>query len=135
MQGDWLRRTGFSSQPVKTPWPYRRTWKFILHWLRANRHSWISHCKPGGRRRWKRDGFGNLSGSAGDCELHLLGDAGFDPVYGARPLKRAIQSQLENPLAQEILAGRFGPGSTVKVDAEGDQLVFAAGAEASASVA
>ncbi|HAJ93244.1 MAG TPA: type VI secretion system ATPase TssH, partial [Gammaproteobacteria bacterium] len=70
-----------------------------------------------------------------DAALDLIGEAGFDPVYGARPLKRAIQSQLENPLAQEILAGRYGPGSTVKVDAEGDDLVFAAGAEASASVA
>jgi ATP-dependent Clp protease ATP-binding subunit ClpB len=70
-----------------------------------------------------------------DGALDLIGKAGFDPVYGARPLKRAIQSQLENPLAQEILAGRFGPGSTVKVDAEGEQLVFTAGAEASASVA
>ena len=67
--------------------------------------------------------------------LDLLGEAGFDPVYGARPLKRAIQSQLENPLAQEILGGRFGPGSTVKVDAAGEQLVFATGAEPSASAA
>jgi len=70
-----------------------------------------------------------------EAALDSLGEAGFDPVYGARPLKRAIQSQLENPLAQEILAGRFGPGSTVKVDVEGEELVFAAGAEASASVA
>ncbi len=46
-----------------------------------------------------------------DAALDLIGEAGFDPVYGARPLKRAIQSQLENPLAQEILAGRFAPGS------------------------
>jgi ATP-dependent Clp protease ATP-binding subunit ClpB len=67
--------------------------------------------------------------------LDLLGEAGFDPVYGARPLKRAIQSQLENPLAQEILAGRFGPGSTVKVDASEGQLVFTAGADTSASAA
>jgi ATP-dependent Clp protease ATP-binding subunit ClpB len=70
-----------------------------------------------------------------DAALDMLGEAGFDPVYGARPLKRAIQSQLENPLAQEILAGRFGPGSTVQVDAEGEQLVFAAGVEASVSAA
>ncbi len=49
--------------------------------------------------------------------LDRLGEAGFDPVYGARPLKRAIQHQLENPLAQEILAGRFGPGDTIRVDA------------------
>jgi ATP-dependent Clp protease ATP-binding subunit ClpB len=70
-----------------------------------------------------------------DAALDMIGEAGFDPVYGARPLKRAIQSQLENPLAQEILAGRFGPGSTVKVDAEGEQLVFAAGQGASVSAA
>jgi ATP-dependent Clp protease ATP-binding subunit ClpB len=56
--------------------------------------------------------------------LDLLGEAGFDPVYGARPLKRAIRSQLENPLAQEILAGRFGPGDIVRVDAVDGRLVF-----------
>ena len=59
--------------------------------------------------------------------LELLGDVGFDPVYGARPLKRAIQQQLENPLAQEILSGSFGNGDTVRVDAEGGRLVFAKG--------
>jgi ATP-dependent Clp protease ATP-binding subunit ClpB len=62
-----------------------------------------------------------------DAALDLIGAAGFDPVYGARPLKRAIQSQLENPLAQEILAGRFGPGDTVQVDEQDGQLVFATG--------
>ena len=49
--------------------------------------------------------------------LDKLGRAGYDAVYGARPLKRAIQQQLENPLAQKILAGEFGPGDTIKVDA------------------
>jgi ATP-dependent Clp protease ATP-binding subunit ClpB len=44
-----------------------------------------------------------------------LAQAGFDPVYGARPLKRAIQQQLENPLAQRILRGDFGPGDTIRV--------------------
>ncbi|MBS0457487.1 MAG: ATP-dependent chaperone ClpB, partial [Proteobacteria bacterium] len=48
-----------------------------------------------------------------DKALELLGNVGFDPVYGARPLKRAIQQQLENPLAQRILAGEFGAGDTV----------------------
>lgn len=51
-----------------------------------------------------------------DAALDKLGEAGFDPVYGARPLKRAIQQQLENPLAQEILGGRYAPGSTIRVD-------------------
>ena len=54
-----------------------------------------------------------------DKAFELLGNVGFDPVYGARPLKRAIQQELENPLAQKILAGEFGQGDTVKVDADG----------------
>jgi len=56
--------------------------------------------------------------------LDLLGEAGFDPVYGARPLKRAIQQQLENPLAQRILAGEFVPGDTIKVAAKDGTLVM-----------
>ena len=59
-----------------------------------------------------------------DKAFDLLGNVGFDPVYGARPLKRAIQQQLENPLAKEILEGRFAPGDTVRVDAEGGRLAF-----------
>ncbi|HET7203257.1 MAG TPA: ATP-dependent chaperone ClpB [Steroidobacteraceae bacterium] len=53
-----------------------------------------------------------------------LGEAGFDPVYGARPLKRAIQHQLENPLAQRILRGDFGPGDTIRVTAKDGALEF-----------
>ena len=60
-----------------------------------------------------------------DSALALLGNVGFDPVYGARPLKRAIQQQLENPLAQKILAGEFGNGDTIRVHAEGGSLAFA----------
>ena len=59
-----------------------------------------------------------------DAALTLLGNVGFDPIYGARPLKRAIQQQLENPLAREILAGTFVPGDTIVVDAEGSALRF-----------
>jgi len=58
--------------------------------------------------------------------VELLARAGFDPVFGARPLKRAIQHRIENPLAQQILAGRFAPGSTVRVDARGEELEFSA---------
>mgnify|MGYP003572524538 FL=1 len=72
--------------------------------------------------------------SVSEVALDRLGEAGFDPVYGARPLKRAIQHQLENPLAREILAGRFHSGQVVEVDAEGGELVFREGtAEASAA--
>ena len=60
----------------------------------------------------------------GESALMLLGNVGFDPVYGARPLKRAIQQQLENPLAHRILSGEFGSGDTIRVEAEGGQLVF-----------
>ncbi|MGI9317405.1 MAG: ATP-dependent chaperone ClpB [bacterium] len=56
--------------------------------------------------------------------LALLAEAGFDPVYGARPLKRAIQNQIENPLAQEILSGRYGAGDTVTVSIENGGIVF-----------
>ncbi len=59
-----------------------------------------------------------------DAALDKLGEAGFDPVYGARPLKRAIQTQLENPLAREILAGRFGEGELIKVEVHDGALSF-----------
>lgn len=66
-----------------------------------------------------------------DIRIHLsdeardkLADAGFDPVYGARPLKRAIQQQVENPLAQEILQGKFKPGDLIEVGVSDDQLEF-----------
>ena len=53
---------------------------------------------------------------------------GFDPFYGARPLKRAIQAQLENPVAQKILAGEFASGDTIEVEAGGaGQLQFRKG--------
>jgi len=59
-----------------------------------------------------------------EAALDRLGEAGFDPVYGARPLKRALQQELENPLAQRILAGEFAPGDTIRVEVRGDALVM-----------
>jgi ATP-dependent Clp protease ATP-binding subunit ClpB len=59
-----------------------------------------------------------------DTAFDLLIDAGFDPIYGARPLKRAIQQQVENSLAQKILSGEFQPGDNILIKAEGGQLVF-----------
>jgi ATP-dependent Clp protease ATP-binding subunit ClpB len=59
-----------------------------------------------------------------DAALDQLAEAGFDPVYGARPLKRALQQRLENTLAQEILTGAFGPGDTITVDAGEPNLRF-----------
>jgi len=66
-----------------------------------------------------------------DMRIHLsdaardrLAEAGFDPVYGARPLRRAIQQQVENPLAQEILQGKFKPGDVIEVGVAEDRLDF-----------
>jgi ATP-dependent Clp protease ATP-binding subunit ClpB len=59
-----------------------------------------------------------------DAALDLLCEEGFDPVYGARPLKRAIQQSIENPLSKQLLSGKFLPEATIKVDAKGGNIVF-----------
>ena len=59
-----------------------------------------------------------------DAALDKLGEAGFDPVYGARPLKRAIQQAIENPLAEQLLSGDFSAGDTVEIDVQDDELRF-----------
>ncbi len=59
-----------------------------------------------------------------DAALAELAKAGFDPVYGARPLKRAIQQEIENPLAKEILSGHFAPKDVIRVDVEDGRFVF-----------
>ncbi len=59
-----------------------------------------------------------------DAALRKLAEAGYDPVYGARPLKRAIQQELENPLSKAILQGRFGPKDTIEIDVAGSELCF-----------
>lgn len=61
-----------------------------------------------------------------DGVLDKIIEAGFDPVYGARPLKRAIQRMLENPLAREILAGEFAPGAVIQAELDGDRVRFTA---------
>ena len=67
----------------------------------------------------------NMDLSLDDAARDLLGEAGFDPVYGARPLKRAIQQQIENPLAQKILQGEFLPGDRIRVTVHDGALSFA----------
>jgi len=66
----------------------------------------------------------DMSLTVDDTAFDLLIDAGFDPVYGARPLKRAIQQQIENTLAQKILSGDFVAGDTILVKGENGHLVF-----------
>jgi ATP-dependent Clp protease ATP-binding subunit ClpB len=64
-----------------------------------------------------------------EAAKEALADAGWDPTYGARPLKRAIQRLLENPLARRLLEGEFGEGDTIRVDAQNGELVFARAVE------
>jgi len=66
----------------------------------------------------------DISIQLSDAARDKLADAGFDPVYGARPLKRAIQQQVENPLAQQILQGNYEAGDTIEVEVDGDSLDF-----------
>ena len=66
----------------------------------------------------------NITLQVAPAAMEWLGRIGFDPVYGARPLKRAIQNHLETPLAKAILAGTFGPGQHVKAELKDDKLVF-----------
>jgi ATP-dependent Clp protease ATP-binding subunit ClpB len=65
--------------------------------------------------------------SVSEAALKQVAEAGFDPVYGARPLKRAIQQEIENPLAKEILAGKFGAGDTIKVGIHAGKIAFSKG--------
>jgi ATP-dependent Clp protease ATP-binding subunit ClpB len=62
-----------------------------------------------------------------NAALQKIAEAGFDPVYGARPLKRAIQQQIENPLSKAILQGKFGPKDIVSIDVQGSVLAFEKG--------
>ncbi len=72
----------------------------------------------------KRLGENDLSIEFSDAALDMIGADGFDPVYGARPLKRAIQSEIENPLAQKILGGEFASGDKIMADVEDGRIVF-----------
>ena len=59
--------------------------------------------------------------SFSDAAMDSLGELGFDPVYGARPLKREIQQAIENPIAMSILSGEFEPGDMIAVDVDNSQ--------------
>ena len=56
--------------------------------------------------------------------MSWIGDAGYDPLYGARPLKRVIQRELQNPIAMELLAGSYEEGDIIRVTVVGEQLTF-----------
>ncbi|MBI3773617.1 MAG: ATP-dependent chaperone ClpB [Gammaproteobacteria bacterium] len=97
----------------------------VFHPLQKDQIRRIANIQMSYLRRRLQDRDMDLQVS--EAALDKLGEAGFDPVYGARPLKRAIQQMLENPLAQEILAGKFHPGDIVMVALEGERLMFGRG--------
>jgi ATP-dependent Clp protease ATP-binding subunit ClpB len=66
----------------------------------------------------------NIKLDLSDAAMSLIAEKGYDPVYGARPLKRVIQQMIENPLSMEILKGKVADGARLSVDVEGDRLIF-----------
>jgi len=79
-----------------------------------------------------RMGERNLTLTLTDPARELIAEKGFDPAYGARPLRRTIQKLIEDPLSEEIIRGRFEDGGEVRVSRKGDELVFASSTEESA---
>ncbi|MDR3418446.1 MAG: ATP-dependent chaperone ClpB [Nevskia sp.] len=94
----------------------------VFHPLGAGQIRAITEIQTAGLR--KRLAERSIAMEFSEAALARLAEAGYDPVYGARPLKRAIQTLVENPLARDILDGKFAAGDTVKVDAKGGGLVF-----------
>ena len=94
----------------------------VFHPLRQDQIRGIASIQLAGLRG--RLAERELSLDLGEDVLDHLTQAGFDPIYGARPLKRAIQQLIENPLAQSILSGEFAPGATIKGSLRNEQIVF-----------
>ena len=94
----------------------------VFHPLNAEQIKGIADIQLAGLN--KRLAENDLKMNISDAALNKLAEVGFDPVYGARPLKRAIQRNIENPLAEAILSGRFAPGDVINVDVEGENIKF-----------
>ena len=94
----------------------------VFHSLRKDQVSGIANIQLDRLR--KRLAEHELSLTMTNTAMDKLVDVGFEPIYGARPLKRAIQQWIENPLAQRLLAGDFAPGAEIAVDVEGDHFTF-----------
>ena len=94
----------------------------VFHPLGREHMAAIAEIQLGALRARLKDQELGLELSEG--ALEKLTEQGYDPVYGARPLKRAIQRSIENPLAAELLGGRFQPGDTIRIEADGDAFKF-----------
>lgn len=94
----------------------------VFHPLGRDQIAGIANIQLGLLKRRLSDR--ELSLEVSDAVMDLLAEAGFDPVYGARPLKRAIQTHLENPLAQQVLQGKYMPGDVIRADVSDGEVVF-----------
>jgi ATP-dependent Clp protease ATP-binding subunit ClpB len=94
----------------------------VFHSLRKEQVAGIANIQLARLR--KRLAEFELSMTLSDAAMTQLVDVGFEPIYGARPLKRAIQQWIENPLAQRLLAGDFPPGSAIAVDVHDGKFTF-----------
>ena len=94
----------------------------VFHSLRKEQVSGIAEIQLDRLR--KRLAERELSIKLTSTALDKLVEVGFEPIYGARPLKRAIQQWIENPLAQRLLAGEYEPGREIVVDVEAGEFVF-----------
>lgn len=94
----------------------------VFHSLKKNQVAGIAKIQL--QRLQSRLAERDLSLTLTSTAMDKLVDVGFEPIYGARPLKRAIQQWIENPLAQEILSGRYAPGTEIAVDVEQGEFVF-----------
>ncbi len=94
----------------------------VFHPLNADQIKGIADIQLSGLN--KRLAENDLKLDISETALSKLAEVGFDPVYGARPLKRAIQRSIENPLAEAILSGRFSGGDTIHVELDGEEITF-----------
>jgi ATP-dependent Clp protease ATP-binding subunit ClpB len=94
----------------------------VFHGLEAKHIESIARIQL--KRLGERMALQDMQLEVSDAALSQLARTGFDPVFGARPLKRAIQQHIENPLSRLILEGRFGPNDVVPVDWKNDKFVF-----------
>ncbi|WP_235263759.1 hypothetical protein [Nitrincola sp. A-D6] len=94
----------------------------VFHSLRKDQVAGIANIQL--ERLRKRLAEFDLRMTLTPTALEKLVDVGFEPIYGARPLKRAIQQWIENPLAQKLLAGDYPPGSEIGVDVEAGEFTF-----------
>ena len=114
--------------PPGVPEPHRRDRRVQAALARADRRDRRAAARAAARAARRARPHARAHGRAKE----VLAEAGWDPSYGARPLKRAIQRLLENPLALRLLEGDFGEGDTIRVDAQHGDLVFERAESASA---